>query len=646
MLTFIRRLINSRTGVIFAFVLLGTIAVAFAVGDVTGIRSNGSGSASGSRAVTVGKSAISVDELKKRVQDEMESFRQQRPTLTMQDFLEGGGFEGTLERYINTIALDQFAQAQGMVVSKQVVDSQIASIPGLQGPDGKFSQTIYERLLAQRKLTDAQVRTEVARSVLTDQLTLPTVGASQVPNQLATPYASLLLEKRTGLAGFVPTRAMGAGAVPTDAEISTFYTRNIARYTIPERRVIRYAIVTPDQVKAGATPTESEIAKAYQQQAARFAATEKRSLSQVVIGDKAAADALVAKVKAGTPIDAAAKAIGLDAAKINDVDAKSYATQTSPEIAAQVFKADRGAVIGPIKAPLGWSVVQVGSIAQIAAKTLDQARPELVKELTAEKTAKAMADLRATIEDAINDKSTLAEIASDRKLQVATTNPVIADGRDPTNPTPPDPKLAPIVAAGFAAETGDDPQLVPFGTDDGFAVVALDRVVAPAAPPKAELRDVLMRDFTIDRARRAARKVAAEIVAKVNKGTPLKDALAQASVKLPGTQPLAATRASLAANPNGAPPALALMFSMVKKTAKLLEAPEQGGWLIIYLDTVEERDASGNPQIINAMRADLGKTIGREYVQQFTEAVRRSVGVTKNDAAIAKARADLSGAQR
>ncbi len=643
MLSFFRRLISSRIGIIVAFGILGLIAFAFAAADVTDIRSNGLASSDGG-AATIGDAQISAAELKERAQAELDALRQERPTLDMNQFIAGGGLDGTLERLINGLALEQFGKQQGMVVSKKVIDGQIASIPSLQGPDGKFSQRVYEQLLGTRKLTDAQVRADVARGVIGDQLTSPTIGASQVASELALPYASLLLEKRDGLIGFIPTRAMGAGELPTDVEISNFYKRNIARYTIPERRVIRYTTITAEQVKATGTPSEAEIAQAYQKQSARFGASEKRSLSQVIIGDRTAADKLVIELKSGTSIEAAAASIGLEPARLSSIAQSAYAAQNSAEIAAAVFGAAKGGFVGPLKAPLGWAVVRIDSSEQIAARPLDQARGDLMKELSIEKTARAFADLRAKIEDAIADKATFAEVVLDQKLQAMSTPAVIGDGRNPDDAAAtPDPLLTPIIAAGFAAEVGDDPQLVGVGADGSFALVGLDRVVPAAAPPIAALRDILLRDFTIDRARRRARVVASQVVAAVNKGQGLADALAQTGLKLQAPGPLASSRAALAANPQGAPPPLALMFSMVQKTAKLLEAPQQGGWLIVYLDKIEQRDATGQTQVINAMRADLGRSFGREYVQQFSEAVRRAVGLKKHDAVIAGVRKDLGG---
>ncbi|OYY67106.1 peptidylprolyl isomerase [Sphingomonas sp. 28-62-11] len=643
MLSFFRRFINSRLGLIVTFAFLAIIAVAFALGDVTGL-SSGTRVASGTGIARVGTADVSVDEVKRRTQDEMQNFRQRQPTLDIIQFVNGGGYDAALERLIDAVALGQFGQKVGMVVSKRAVDGQIASVPDLQGPDGKFSQAKYETLLSQRRITDAQIRADIVRSTLGQQLISPTEGAGQVPLNFASPYAALLLEKRAGLVGFVPTNAIGPGDRPTEAEVATYYKRNAARYTVPERRVIRYAMITPDRVKAAATPTEAEIAAAYKTQAARFAASEKRSLAQVVIGDKAGADALVAKVKSGVGIDVAARAAGLEAATLKDIDKAGYTAQTSTEIANAVFAAARGSIVGPIKSPLGWTIIRVDSVQQIAAKSLDQARADLTKEIGAQKLATMLTDLRDRIDDAIADNATFAEIVSDQKLQATSTVPIIADGRDPENSTvTPDPRLAQVVVAGFAAEQGDDPQLAPVGQDGSFAVVSLDRILPAAPPPLAKISNLVVRDFAISRALRKARAIAVDIVAKANKGVPLAQAVAQSPIKLPDIRPVASSRAQLAADTKGAPPPLVLLFSMAGKTAKLLEAPNQSGYYVIYLDQIERAGAVTNPQLLRAMRGDLSKVIGREFVRQFANAVQKDVGVKKNDAMIAQTRKELLG---
>lgn len=446
MLAFFRRLTQSRGGVIITFLVLGVIAIAFAAGDVTGIGSLG-GSIAANDVAKVGKAEVTESEVKSRVQTELEGYRQQQPTLDMATYVAQGGFEGTMERIVSSLALEQFARNQGMVVSKRAVDGQIASIPALQGPTGKFDPNLYRQVLAERKLTDVQIRGDIVRDTLAQLLILPTNGATQMPAQLALPYASLLLEKRAGTIGFIPTSVVPAGPAPSDADLATFYKRNVARYTVPERRIVRYAVVTPDMVKARAVPTDAEIAQRYQQDRAKYAATEKRTITQVVVSDQAGAAAIAAKAKGGTPLSDAARAAGLEASVQTGVDKAAYAGATSTTLADTLFAAAKGAVVGPVRGPLGWTVAKVDSVDQVAARSLDQVRSEIAAALSTQKSAAALSDIHDKIDDALAKNATFDEIATDQKLQAQTTAPLAANGANPDDATAqPDPKLAPLLS--------------------------------------------------------------------------------------------------------------------------------------------------------------------------------------------------------
>lgn len=646
MLSFLRRLINSRAGIVITLGVLGVVALAFAAGDVSGLRTRGMGAIAGDTVATVGGHSISGAELKERVANEVDNLRQQQPTLTVAQYVAGGGVEGTLQRLVNGLAMTRFGGDQGMVVSKRAVDGQLASIPGLQGPNGQFDQTIYQRLLASRKLTDAQIRGDIAQQTLASQLTLPTIGATQVPQGLALPYASLLLERRQGQVGFVPTKALIGGPAPTDAELDAFYRRNVARYTVPQRRVARYALVSAETVKARATPTDAEIAAAYGRDQAKYAAAEKRTVESVVAADAATANAIAARVGGGTSLVDAARAAGLEASTQTQQTEAAFAATLSPAIAKAVFAAGKGAVVGPLKAPLGFVVARSTVVEQSPARSLAQVRGEIAAELGKAKSLQALAALHDSMDDALVHNATFDEVIGDQKLTAQTTPPLLADGADPDHPdAKPDPALVPIATAAFGSEEGDPPQLVSIGRDGDFALVGLARIVPAAPRPLLAIRAAVLQDFGLDRARAAARKLAGQIVAKANAGTPLAQAVAGAGVAgLPPVKPVNATRGELAAAPGGQPPAaLVLLFSMNQGATRLLEAPGNAGYFLIHVDRIEPGNAAGNTQVIAATRDGIGRVTGREYVEQFAGAVRAQLGVKIDNAAVARVKAELAG---
>jgi peptidyl-prolyl cis-trans isomerase D len=643
MLSFFRRIINSRAGVVVTFVVLAVIAIAFAASDITGL-SSGTTSIGGGSVARVDGDKIGPAELRQAAEGEVEALRREQPGLDMAGFVAAGGLDNALERMLTGLALDRFGASQGMVVSKRSVDGEIASIPGLQGPTGRFDQALYERLVAERRLTDAQVRRDIAREIMARWLTAPQVGASQVPAQLALPYASLLLEKRSGSVALIPAATMPAGAPPTVAEIATFYSRNRARYTVPERRVVRYAAVSPAQVAAQATPSAEDVARAFAADRARYAPSERRTIAQVIVADRAGADALAAKVRGGQSVADAARAAGLEASTQREVDRAAYTASAGKAAADAAFGGAKGAVVGPVRGTLGFVVARIEAVEQVPGRTLDQVRPEIVAALTKQKTAEALDRLRSGVEEALADDATFDEVVADRKLAATTTKPLLASGVDPDAPTArPDPTLLPMLQAAFGSEEGDRPQVVPLGTDGGFAVVALGRVVPAAPRPIDQIRAQLVRDLVGERQRAAARKVADQVAAKAGRGGPgLAAALSAAGVRGPAPRPVSFARAQLVANPRAVPPALVMMALMTPGTAKVVEAPDRSGWTVVRLDRIDAGDARRNAGVVEATRADMGRVVGREFVEQLARAARKAVNARIDADAVAAVRRQLT----
>ena len=61
------------------------------------------------------------------------------------------------------------------------------------------------------------------------------------------------------------------------------------------------------------------------------------------------------------------------------------------------------------------------------------------------------------------------------------------------------------------------------------------------------------------------------------------------------------------------------------------------------LNQISPGDAAKVPPVVASTRQDLGRFVGAEYAQQFTEAVKAKLKVTRNPEAIAKVKAALNG---
>jgi len=639
MLKAFRTLSKSRIGVVLFGLFLVAVAASFALADIQNL--GFTGAPTGSTVAEVGGEDINVAELRVRVQRAYDAAREQDPTLTLARFISGGGVEGVLNRMIDGIAAERFARSEGMGVSKRMEDGQIASAPAFRGLDGRFDQSAFAAFLAREGVTEKQIRADLARDLYLSQLIVPASGATRAPEGLALPYAAMLLEARAGQALLVPAAAFRPAA-PDQAQLDAYYRGNIGRYTIPERRVIRYAVIDRSALPAAA-PSEQEIAAAYAANQADYAARENRTLSQVILPTQAAATALAERVRAGTAIAEAARAAGLEAATLADQSREDFARATAAPVAAAAFAAGAGEVAAVARSPLGWHAVRVDEISRRAARPLAAVRGEIVERLTREKAAQGFADAVAKIEDAIADGASFDEAVQANGLQPVTSPPVLATGRVPGAAAPPAPELAAIAEAAFAADPDDDPVVEQLAPNERAILFKVAQLVPATPRPLAEIRTEVSEDFLRERSLAAAREAAEAIARRAAGPAGLAEGAAQAGRALPAPQPIAGQRRELLQGGAAVSPATAALFSLTEGKARVAEAPDGEGWYVVELQRTQRGDVRAQPGLLEASAAQFGPVLGREYAQQLIGAARRQMGVQINQDAVAALKRELTG---
>lgn len=642
MLASFRSFFQSRIGVVFTLGFLALIAIAFASADVTG---NMFGGVSGSdRVAKVGSSKIGSADLRVSLNNEFEFERQNNPTLTMKQFMEAGALDRVLDDLIARQALAEFGKVHGFAVSHRLVDSEILQIPAFLGPDGKFSEAAYRQLIAQRGLTDALVRDDLSKSLLARQVLTPAGQGSTMPATAVTKYVSLLKERRIGEIAVIPSAAYAPATAPDDAMLTKFYTANKARYTEPERRTLRYVVFDEAALKNVPAPTEAEVAQRYKANAAAFAPSETRTVTQVIVPTEAAAKAVAAEVAGGKSLEVAATAKGLAPTKLEKVSRQSLAGQASQAIADAAFATAQGKLAAPGKSPLGWHLVRVDAIVRNPGKTLDQARAEILAQLAVEKRRLALADVSARIEQELDKGGSLADVAKELNLQVATTEPLLKTGEVFGKADQKAPEVvAPAVQAAFGMEREGEPQLAELQAGTKFIVYEVGQITPEAPAPLAQIKDIVARDYVLDNGSAKARAASEKVLAQIAKGASLETALASLGIKLPAAEKVDLSREMLMASGRQVPPPLALLFSMAKNSSKRLEAPGKNGWYIVTVkDIIPGQIQPNDPQVASASR-DFGRIVGQEYAQQLRAAIRAEIGVKRNESTIAAVRKDLVG---
>ncbi len=643
MLTFFRRFFQSKIGLPIFLGFLVLMALAFAAADITG--TGFSGVSGSDRVAVVGGEPIASTELVTATNNALEQVRQQNPTLSMPEFIAAGTLDEVLRQLIDRNAIGLYARQYGLRAGDNLVNSEILQIEAFKSLSGEFDEQTYLAALRQRGLSDAVFRRDLANGLLEDQLLRPALAAPQMPAKVARQYASLVLERRKGEIALIPSTAFAPAGDPSETQLAEWYGKNRAMFMRPERRTLRFAVFGDDTLKVDAVPTEAEIAARYKRDAAQYQASERRAVTAFVVPTQDAAKALVARIRSGTSLEAAAREAGFSASPTDLRDRQALANTTSLAFAENAFKAAQGGVIEPAQGNLGWYVARVDKIERIPARSLAEVRGTIAEALGIEKRNAAIADLVAEIEGEIDSGTALAEVAKAYGLTVETTPALLANGQAFGQPgVQIVPQLAPVLATAFQMEESE-PQLAEVVPGKQFVMFEVARLDEASAPPLAEVKEQAIAGWKRAQGAILAKQAADRIAAKARGADGLAAALAAEGKPHELERIDIERRALLSQRGRNIPAPLVLMFSMAEGSVKVLEGPRNVGWYVVSLADISTNPVESEPGLLEQTRAQLAPTLTEEYRRQAAAAMRKELGTTRDDAAIEAVRKRLAGEQ-
>jgi peptidyl-prolyl cis-trans isomerase D len=311
------------------------------------------------------------------------------------------------------------------------------------------------------------------------------------------------------------------------------------------------------------------------------------------------------------------------------------ADQTSTDVAAAAFAGKRGALVGPVKGPLGWHLLRIDTITDKPARSLAQAKAEIAAKLTADKHRAALADITAKLDDRLGQGYALTDAAKDLGLPLQSTPPITADGHVLGAPTATLPKeLATLIKTAFTMDQPHLPQLAEVDPGKTYVAYDVDQITPSAPAPFNQIKGDVASAMALETGYANAEHAALKLLGEVRKGMPLAAAMNGLGVKLAPPSPVSFTREQIAAMGQKVPAPVSLLFAMAPGTVKLLAAPGNQGWILVQLTQLQSDPVAPTDPLLATAATELGQMTGNEYAEEMGNAMRDEVGVTRNPAAI------------
>jgi peptidyl-prolyl cis-trans isomerase D len=595
--------------------LLGLIIVAFVLVGTTDIF----GPRVGINVITAGSRNVTQPEFQAAFRRYLQQLGQQYGQPVSQEMaLEQGMDQRILTEMTRAEAFAEMLRRLGLRAPQAALREQLREVPAFFDPlTGEFSETNYLEALRREGLTRDQFEQDMHDGLVRAQFVPAAADGLKAPLAYSALGGVIALEQRD-LAYFVVTpQSVGKVAEPTEAEIQAFVKENAAQLTLPEFRGMTVVRLSRKAMEPTVTIDQAEVQKRFDFEKDALSQAETRTVVQIPAKDKAQADAILARINKGEDARVVAGAMSIKPIIFTDKPRTAF---FDAGIAAEAFRLPQGGS-ATVKGGFGDAVIKVERIVAGRAATLEEHRAEIEAKVRADMADRKVSEASKVYEDARADGFDLAAAAAKAGLPVTTIAPVSAQGAGQDGKPVPGLSQA-VVKAAFEATQGMESEILEEAPGEYF-IVRVDRVVAPALPPMAEIRPYLARNLMMRKMAEAVRARAEALQARVQKGESLDAVAASAGAKVVRVQGI--SRATAQAQEALGRELLGAAFG--SKKGDVFTAATSSGVAVATITALRPGDVQ---QI--AMAA-------RQQQQQFTQQIFTDIGASVQSYAVGRVKA-------
>jgi peptidyl-prolyl cis-trans isomerase D len=300
---------------------------------------------------------------------------------------------------------------------------------------------------------------------------------------------------------------------PTDTELKAFYTANQARYanSIPEKRQIKYFVLTDKNFADKLTVDPAEIQRAYSANQNAYRIPERVKVRHILIEtpkpgpdgkvdqkgvDEARAKAqdVLKQLKATGDWEGLAKKYSGDPGSKDKGGELGWLGrgQTVAEFDKVAFAQNKGQISDPVQSSFGFHIIQTEDKEDAHLKPLAEVKPGIEEAIKQEK-IKGLMNQASTEAEAIAQKEGLEKAASKYGVQVVSSNPI---GHNDALPgIGPQPQLMDAI---FSANEKSGPQVGQ--TPQSTVVFEVTKIEPARTPSFDEIKDRVTTEFKNQRA--------------------------------------------------------------------------------------------------------------------------------------------------
>ena len=506
-----------------------------------------SGEISTDTVAKIGDESVSVQDVRQQLNQIEQRNPNMKPleSLYAQQILKQLVFQKEIEYEAKRLGIRVSDQEQADRIRQYVPTAYNAGV--FVGRD-RYSAEVQARFQMTVELFEELVRQglleEKFRKMVTDGIS---VGPAELQDEFRYKNEKVKLDYT-----LIKPEDLEAKISPDEAEIRAAYEKNKSKYQVPERRVVRYALVDVNQIRHSLQVSDDVLKQQYRANIQQYQVPNRVHVEHILfmtVGKtdaeveeiKKKAEDVLKQVKKGEKFEDLAKKYSEDPGSKDKGGDLSWITQgqTVPEFEKTAFSLSPGQVSDLVKTQYGFHIIKVLEKETAHTKPFEEVKDSLRANFLptqADKEASAIADqLTAAIRQ--SPRMSLDDLAKQFHLTVGETRPIAASD--------------PLLELANSQEAKDaifrarpDETSLPVRTDRGYVVLSVKSILPAHQGSLEEVRDRVITDLKREKSTEMAKSKAEELIKRVKAGEKF-DAAARSLGLEPKTSDLIARDGSI-----------------------------------------------------------------------------------------------------
>ncbi|MFL1466310.1 SurA N-terminal domain-containing protein [Marinobacter sp. HN1S83] len=528
-----------------------------------------------------------------------------------------------LESLIQQQVLIQDANAQGLALSDEDIDSLITQMPQFQ-VDGTFNRDRFVAAVRNMGMGVGEFREAMRKQYVVNQIRAGIAQSGVVTDENVAQLLRIQNQTRDFRMLTVSAEAVRDGVEVSDAEIEAYYQDNIDQYRLPERVDAEYIALSLEALAETVEVSDEDLEAYYKQQASELASEERRA-AHILIEDGESASETMSEIQerleSGEDFADLAEEFSVDTMSAEQGGDLGFAERGIYDEAFEeaLFALEKGEISEPVETSFGVHLIKLLDVRSSEVPPLEEMEAELRRELAQSQAQDRFAEVRTQLADSAYAADDLNAPAQELGLEIRETEGVTRDGGD-----------APFDHAGLVRQLFSDDVLKDrfntelIGVGDNVSVVARVKTYYEAEEqPLEAVRDEIRMALLEQKTREALRERADTLIAELESG------------KEPEEMGVGDWQ-SYEDQPRNSP----ILGGAIMSGVFSLERPEgdqavfgsvlsDDGIAIIALDAVNEGDANREGEEFSQLRNFLASLEGQREYRAYQQYLRENAEVER-----------------